>query len=74
MKYVAKPLLFNNIRSKVFDNPHEAVLYLNMMLSDKGVAEHLDYIFVPPSASEKNLKHALEEYIGIGKIIVIEDT
>ena len=72
MRYTAKPYLFNNIRAKSFDNGLDAVLYLNEMLSDKGVPDHLDYIFNPPKATEKNLKHALEDYIGIGKIILEE--
>jgi len=70
MIYTAKPCLFNNNRSKSFDNPLQAVLYLNCMLSDKGVKEELDYTFIPPSATPKNLKHAISEYCGIGKLII----
>ena len=72
MRYTAKPYLFNNIRAKTFDKPMQAVLYLNSMLSDKGVNEELDYVFIAPKASEKNLKHALEDYVGIGKLIIEE--
>jgi hypothetical protein len=72
MIYVAKPYLFNNNRAKSFDNGLDAVLYLNAMLSDKGVPEHLDYVFIAPKATENNLKNALEDYIGIGKIVIEE--
>jgi len=72
MKYTAKPYLFNNIRAKSFDEPMQAVLYLNDMLSDKGVDEKLDYVFIAPKATEGNLKNALEDYIGMSKIIIEE--
>ena len=73
MKYTAKPYLFNNIRAKTFDKPMQAVLYLNSMLSDKGVNEELDYVFIEPKATEKNLKFAIQEYVGMSKLIIIED-
>jgi hypothetical protein len=72
MQYLAKPNLFNNTNSKSFSDPLQAVLFLNEVLSDKGVPEHLDYVFVPPRATEKNLQEALEDYIGIGKIVIKE--
>jgi hypothetical protein len=72
MKYTAKPYLFNNIRAKSFDEPMQAVLYLNDILSDKGVDEKLDYVFIAPKATEGNLKNALEDYIGMSKIIIEE--
>ena len=72
MKYTAKPYLFNNIRAKSFDEPMQAVLYLNEMLSDKGVDEKLDYVFIAPKATEGNLKNALEDYVGMSKIIIEE--
>jgi hypothetical protein len=50
----------------------QAVLYLNDMLSDKGVDEKLDYVFIAPKATEGNLKNALEDYIGMSKIIIEE--
>jgi len=72
LKYVAKPLLFNNIRSKVFDTAYEAVLYLNHELSDVGVDSKLDYVFSAPSIHEKNLESTIQQYIDIGKLIIEE--
>jgi hypothetical protein len=71
MKYIAKPKLFNNTGMKEFDDAREAVLYLNRVLSDSVVKPELDYVFIAPKASPKQLKHAIEEYIGIGKLICV---
>jgi hypothetical protein len=71
MKYIAKPKLFNNIGMKEFDNAHDAVLYLNKVLNDDNVDPSLDYVFIAPKASPKQLKHAVEEYKGIGKLLEI---
>jgi hypothetical protein len=71
MKYIAKPRLFNNTGSKEFDTALEAVQYLNKVLSDDAVESHLDYVFIAPKASPKQLKHAIEEYTGIGKLICV---
>jgi len=71
MKYIAKPKLFNNVGMKEFDDAREAVLYLNQVLSDSVVKPELDYVFIAPKASPKQLKHAIEEYIGIGKLICV---
>ena len=71
MKYIAKPKLFNNIGMKEFDDAREAVLYLNQVLSDSVVKPELDYVFIAPKASPKQLKHAIEEYIGIGKLVCV---
>jgi len=70
MKYIAKPSLFNNKGLKEFLKAEEAVLYLNKVLSDSNVNPELDYVFIAPKASPKQLKHAIEEYVGIGKLIV----
>lgn len=72
MKFIAKPNLFNFEHSKTFYNAKSAVVYLNDKLSDKGVAEHLDYTFIAPKVSDKQLKFAIEEYCGIGKLIIQE--
>jgi hypothetical protein len=71
MKYVAKPSLFNNNGMKEFAEAKDAVLYLNQVLSDDSVSPSLDYVFIAPKASPKQLKHAIEEYIGIGKLQVV---
>jgi len=71
MKYIAKPKLFNNIGMKEFTDAREAVLYLNKVLNDDQVDPALDYVFIAPKASPKQLKHAIEEYTGIGKLICV---
>jgi len=70
MKYIAKPNLFNYEHSKTFKDAKSAVIYLNEKLSDKGVPEHLDYMFIAPKVTDKQLKFAIEEYCGIGKLII----
>jgi len=72
MKYIAKPALFNNKGLKEFDNAKDAVLYLNEILTDKGVDEKYDYVFVPPKSTDKQIKNAVEDYIGIGKLLIKE--
>jgi hypothetical protein len=72
MKYIAKPLLFNNIRSKTFDTLIEAVLYLNHELSDIGVDSKYDYVFCAPSVHEKHINSTIQQYIDIGKLIIEE--
>lgn len=71
MKYIAKPSLFNNNGLKEFSEAKDAVLYLNQVLSDSSVSPSLDYVFIAPKASPKQLKHAVEEYIGIGKLQIV---
>ena len=71
MKYIAKPSLFNNKNMKTFSEAKEAVLYLNQVLNDDSVSPHLDYVFIAPKASPKQLKHAIEEYVGIGKLLIV---
>jgi hypothetical protein len=71
MKYIAKPKLFNNTGMKEFTDAREAVLYLNQVLSDNDVNPELDYVFIAPKASPKQLKHSIEEYVGIGKLLVV---
>jgi hypothetical protein len=56
---------------KEFDDAREAVLYLNQVLSDSVVKPELDYVFIAPKASPKQLQHAIEEYVGIGKLICV---
>ena len=72
MKYIAKPALFNNKGMKEFNNARDAIVYLNETLSDSGVDEKYDYVFIAPKVSDKQLKKSVEEYIGIGKLIVEE--
>ncbi len=67
MKYIAKPNLMNNVGLKEFNNPIDALTYLNEILSAK-TGDHRDYVFIPPSTSKRNLKKSIEEYIGIGKL------
>jgi hypothetical protein len=57
---------------KEFTDAKEAIEYLNGVLNDEGVNAELDYVFVAPKTSRTQLKHAIEEYIGIGKLIVEE--
>jgi hypothetical protein len=45
---------------------------LNTVLNDEGANPELDYVFIAPKTSRTQLKHAIEEYIGIGKLIVEE--
>lgn len=72
MKYIAKPRMSNNIGMKEFDNQLDAVMYLNSVLSAKDVdGERFDYTYVVPSASPKNLRRTVEEYVWIGKLIVV---
>jgi len=71
MKYIAKPSLFNNNGLKEFTNGLDAVLYLNKVLNDDLVDPALDYVFIAPKASPKQLKHAIEEYTGIGKLQIV---
>lgn len=71
MKYIAKPSLFNNKGMKEFNEALDAVQYLNKVLSDSDVNPELDYVFIAPKTSPKQLKHAIEEYIGIGKLICV---
>jgi hypothetical protein len=71
MKYIAKPKLFNNMGMKEFDDAREAVIYLNKVLNDDNVDPSLDYVFIAPKASPKQLRHAVEEYMGIGKLLVV---
>ena len=70
MNYIAKPNLFNFEHSKTFKDAKSAILYLNNRLSDKGIPEHLDYMFIAPKVSDKQLRFAIEEYCGIGKLII----
>jgi hypothetical protein len=72
MKYIAKPRLFNNVGMKEFAEVKDAILYLNKMLSSTDVKPELDYVFIEPKVSPKQLKHAIEEYVGIGKLIIVE--
>ena len=65
------PKLFNNMGMKEFDDAREAILYLNKVLNDDQVDPALDYVFIAPKASPKQLKHAIEEYTGIGKLICV---
>lgn len=67
MKYIAKPNLVNNVGLKEFNNPIDALTYLNEILSAK-TGDHRDYVFIPPSTSKRNLKKSIEEYVGIGKL------
>ena len=72
MKYIAKPRIANNIGMKEFDNELDAVLYLNSILGVKeGDGERFDYTYVVPSASPKKPRKTVEEYMWIGKLIVV---
>lgn len=72
MKYVAKPSLFNNNGMKEFESALDAVLYLNEKLSDKNVKPELDYVYIAPRTSPKQLKYAIEDYMNIGKLFCVE--
>ena len=72
MKYIAKPYLFNNKELKEFDNAKDAIVYLNEVLTDSGVDEKYDYVFIAPKVSDKKLQQSIEEYVGIGKLILQE--
>jgi hypothetical protein len=71
MRYIAKPSMFNNKGLKEFNEAKDAVLYLNQVLNDDAVSPHLDYVFIAPKASKSQLKHAVEEYVGIGKLLIV---
>lgn len=71
MKYIAKPRLFNFTDSKEFDNAVDALNYLNKYMAAKE-GDHEDYVFIAPSTSKKNLKKSIDEYVGIGKLIIAE--
>ena len=71
MKYVAKPSMFNNKGMKEFAEAKDAVQYLNQVLNDDLVDPSLDYVFIAPKASKSQLKHAVEEYMGIGKLLIV---
>ena len=73
MKYIAKPYLFNNKGMKEFDNAKSAIVYLNEALSDSGVDEKYDYVFIAPKVTDKKLQQSIEEYVGIGKLILQEN-
>jgi len=73
MKYIAKPNLFNNKGLKEFDNAKSAIVYLNEALSDSGVDEKYDYVFIAPKVTDKKLQQSIEEYVGIGKLIIQEN-
>lgn len=70
MKYIAKPRLFNRTDSKEFDNPIDAINYLNQYLSAKE-GDHEDYVFIAPSTSKRHLKASIDEYVGIGKLEIV---
>jgi hypothetical protein len=70
MKYIAKPRLFNYTHAKEFDDPVDAIKYLNEYMSHKN-GDHTDYVFIAPSTSKKQLKKSIEEYVGIGKLEII---
>jgi hypothetical protein len=72
MKYIAKPSLFNNNGVKEFADAKEAVDYLNKMLSSEMVDPSLDYVYITPKSSPKQLKKSVEEYAWIGKLMCIE--
>ena len=55
MKYIAKPHLTNKTGLKEFDNPVDALTYLNHFLAPKN-GDHQDYVFIAPSTSKRNLK------------------
>ena len=72
MKYIAKPNLVNNVGLKEFNNPIDALTYLNEILSAK-TGDHRAYVFIPPSTSKRNLKKSIEEYVGIGKLTLVAE-
>jgi len=72
MRYIAKPRLFNKTHQKEFDNPVDAIKYLNEYMSAKE-GDHQDYVFIPPSTSKRNLKKSIEEYVGIGKLMLVPE-
>lgn len=70
MKYIAKPKLFNSIGKREFDNPVEAIKYLNEYLAPKD-GDSEDYVFMPVSTSERFLKKSIQEFVDIGKLQVV---
>jgi hypothetical protein len=72
MNYIAKPFLANNVGIKKFDNPVDALTYLNQVLAPKE-GDHEDYVFIAPSTSKRNLKKSIEEYVGIGKLMLVPE-
>ena len=73
MRYIAKPSICNNKGMKEFATALEAVVYLNEQLSAKeGDDERFDYVFVTPKVSKSQLKNSIEDYMNIGKLILVE--
>jgi len=72
MRYIAKPHLANKTGLKEFDNPIDALTYLNDFLAPKD-GDHQDYVFIAPSTSKRNLKKSIEEYVGIGKLMLVPE-
>ena len=72
MKYIAKPNLFNSMGLKEFNEPVAALTYLNEILGAKA-GDHQDYVFIQPSTSKRNLKKSIEEYVGIGKLMLVPE-
>ena len=78
MKFIAKPSIHNNRGIKEFDKARDAVLYLNEVLNhNPSDQDRLEYVFNGPSIHAKDpkvasrkLRNAVEEYQGIGKLIV----
>lgn len=72
MNYIAKPFLANNMGMKKFDNPVAAIEYLNEVLAPKE-GDHEEYVFIAPSTAKRHLKKSIEEYVGIGKLMVVPE-
>lgn len=70
MKYIAKPKLLNKTGMKEFTSPVEAIKYLNEYLAPKD-GDSEDYVFAPVSTSQRFLKQSIQEYVDIGKLIVV---
>jgi len=86
-KYIAKPRLANTLDQQIFDDPISALEYLNSKLAmTEDDEEKLDYRFATPTLpraidnrseasikrANKQLAEAIEDYVNIGKLIIVE--
>jgi len=86
-KYIAKPRLANTLDQQIFDDPISALEYLNSKLAmNDNDEEKLDYRFATPTLpraianrdkfsrerANKQLAEAIEDYVNIGKLIIVE--
>lgn len=70
-RWIAKPFLANNMGIKEFDNPKDAVEYLNEMLTDVDVDPELDYVFSTLSTTESRLEDSIDDFMNVRKLLMV---